>query len=141
MISGTANRLGAGYRETTDRLSEYRCFPSATHVRAGAVNRYSDDQSLFSSHRLAIVIPVRVLARDPPVVVLQDRQRVRQVDELRASLGLNPLAEETVVDDTQGRPRVPGQVPGLDGGLPGADQRAAVVVDGDEHGGELRAPV
>jgi hypothetical protein len=82
-----------------------------------------------------------VLAGDQPVIVLQQVQRLGQVDELSGTLSLDPLAEEAVAQHAQRGMRVPGQILRLDRGLARADQHAALLVDRDGHRRELGPPI
>src|ERR1700729_258897 len=103
----------------------------AANVRSGPVHRDPDNEPQIAAHCLLVLRPVRVLTGDPAVVVLQDRHRRGQVDDLGVTFRLHPFAEEAVVQPAHRGPRVPGQVLRLDGGLPGADEHAADIVDGD----------
>ena len=82
-----------------------------------------------------------MLARDSAVVVLEERQRIGEMDELSPAFGLDPLPEESVVHDAHRSPVVTSQVLGLDGCFPGADQEPAIVIDSHHHGGQLRPSV
>src|SRR5215475_3126887 len=82
-----------------------------------------------------------MLARDPPVVVLKERQRIGEMNELSPAFGLDPLPEESVVHDAERSPGVTSQVLGLDGCFPGTDQEPPVVIDRHHDGRQLWPPI
>ena len=113
----------------------------AANVRAGPVHRDPDNEALVAAHCLLILRPVRMLTGDAAVVVLKERHRRGQVDELGGTLRLHPLAEEAVGQPAYRCPGIPGQVLRLNGGLPGTDQQSAIVVDRYDDWRELRAAI
>src|SRR5262249_14148580 len=70
---------------------------SAAAVRAGAGQRDRRDDPAVAAHGVPVVIPVRVLARNPAVVIDQQVHGLWQPDYLGRALGLDPVAEEAVV--------------------------------------------
>ena len=78
-----------------------------------------------------------MLAGDSPVIVLKERQRVGEMNELSVTLGLDPLPEEPVIHDAQRSPGVTRQVPGLDGRFPRADEESPCVIDRHYHRRQL----
>src|SRR6266516_2821036 len=114
---------------------------SAADVGTGPGEVDAQDDPALALHRRPVVVPVGVLAGDPPVVVDEEFHRIGQRDDLRLALDLDPLAEEAVVENAQRCPGITPQVPGLDRGLAGADQHPPLVVDRAEHGGKLRPSV
>ena len=88
----------------------------------------------FSSlHRGAVVVPVRVLARDLPVERDQGLHRLREGDDLRGTRHRDPLAEELVLERAQRRPRVPSEVSDLVGRFPAGDHHPALSVHSVNH--------
>src|SRR5262247_277737 len=106
---------------------------SAADVGTGPGEVDPQDDPAVAYHRRPVVVPVGVLAGDPPVVVDEDVHRVGQRDDLCLALDLDPFAEEAVVDDAERRPGVTPQVLGLDRGLTGTDQHPPLLVDRAEH--------
>ena len=96
----------------------------------------------FSSlHGLSVFVPVGVLSGDRAVVLDETVHGVWQGDHLDRSFGLEPPAEEPVLEDAEPGLRPPPQVEGLHGGLAGADDDPSVGVDGRRHRGELNTTV
>src|SRR5262249_3131549 len=90
---------------------------SAADVRPGPGEADPEDDPALALHRRPVVVPVGVLAGDPAVVLNEEFHRIRQVNDFRLALHLDPLAEEAVVDDTERCPGSAPEAPGLDRGL------------------------
>jgi N-acetylglucosamine kinase-like BadF-type ATPase len=110
-------------------------------VGAGLRDRDAQHDPLIAFHGRAIVIPVRVLARDPPVVIDQQLHRLGQLHDLGGALDLQPLAEEPVGQHAEPDTRIAPDVPYLVRRLPGADHHVRVVIHPHRHRRELRGPV
>ena len=96
----------------------------------------------WSAIACPVLVPVGVLAGDPPVVVDEQVEGLGPLDDLRGALDLGPVAVEAVVEDAQRDARVAAQVAcTFIDGLPGGDLDPALVVDPGGHRGELRAAV
>src|SRR5690348_11343883 len=81
---------------------------AAIWPRAG--HRNGDDQAALAAHRVAILVPVGMLAGYPAVVIDEQVHRLGQVDEIRGALGLDPLAEEPVRHDADRGARITREV-------------------------------
>src|SRR5215469_17046085 len=86
---------------------------SAARVRARAGDCDPHNHPLVAYHRGAVVVPVRVLAGDSPVILHEQVHGIRQRNDLHVALDLDPLAEEVVGEDTQRSLRRRPQVPRL----------------------------
>jgi N-acetylglucosamine kinase-like BadF-type ATPase len=110
-------------------------------VGAGPRDRDAQQDPLLPLHGRPVVIPVRVLTRDPPVVVHQRLHRIRQLNDVGAALDLHPPAEEPIGQDAEPDPRIAPDVAHLIGRLTGADHRSPGTVDSHRDRRELRSPV
>lgn len=102
---------------------------------------HPDQHPPFPFHRLAVVVPVRVLPGDLPVVLDEGLHRVRQRKDRRRPLGLQPGAVPVVADCAEGGARVPAEVADLVRGLSAAHDHPAGAVDTGGDGRELRPTV
>ena len=93
------------------------------------------------AHRLAVLVPVGVLARDGAEVVDEGLDGVRQVDDLAVAVDLHPLAAEVVGQHEDADLRPAAGVRRLGALGVGRDDDASLLVDaaGDRRG--LRPPV
>src|SRR5947207_1311714 len=117
-------------------LNPIRAFSPGT-VRTGLRQLHDNQNAPVAHHRGAVVVPVRVLAADIPVVVDQSIHRLGQVHDRGGALDLDPPAEERVRQHADPGPRVAAQVAHLVRGLPAADHDLPPVVEPDRDGRHL----
>src|SRR3954453_363485 len=98
-----------------------------------------DQRLALPGHRRAVLVPVRVLAADRPVVVDQGLQRFRQVQHFRLPVDLHPRPVPVVGEHAQRDGRIAPQVGHLRPLRIGGDHDPAGVVDPAGDWGELRA--
>src|SRR5829696_4788857 len=106
-----------------------------------ALDLEAHEDPALADHRRAVLVPVGVLARQPPVVVDEQLDRVGLLDDLRGALDLHPAAVEAVGEGAHPYPRVTTQVVRLRGGAGGGDDDPALAVDAGSDGGQLGAAV
>src|SRR5688500_8622475 len=117
-------------------------YPASTAaIRPGPLELDADHASLLPLHGGAIVVPIGVLARHPPVVVDQEVHGVGQVDDLGAAVDLDPLAVELVAHHAHRHGLIAPHVLDLHGRLTGRDDGPPVLVHRHGDGRELRATV
>jgi PucR family transcriptional regulator, purine catabolism regulatory protein len=109
--------------------------------RAPAPRRDPEQRLALPDHGLPVLVPVRVLAGDGPVVADQRLGRLRHVDHLGVAVHLDPRPAEVVRQEHHADLRVPTRVPGLGPLRVGGHDDPALGVHPAGHRGRLRAPV
>src|SRR4051794_5124295 len=101
----------------------------------------ADQHALVAFHGAAVVVPVRVLTRNPAVVLDESFHGVGQWHDRRAALDQEPLAVELTGQAAEPDARVASEVLHLERRLAAADDGVALVVDadGDRRHGRLAA--
>ena len=106
----------------------------AADGRPNARNRHANYNPSIPYHSGTVVTPVRMFTGYQPVVIDQEIHGVRKRDYLRGSLGLDPAPEKALGKCADRCVRVAAEIPGLERGLPRADQDAPLRVHGTQHG-------
>jgi DNA-binding winged helix-turn-helix (wHTH) protein len=123
----TEYRVGYQFRPRPAVTGTVRAL--AADVRAGLGDGDAQQHALLPFHRRTVVVPVRVLAGDIPVVGDEAVHRLGKLHDLGGALELGPAAVEAVGECAQPDPGVAADVPHLVGGLPGADGHPALRVN------------
>jgi hypothetical protein len=106
--------------------------------RSPAVDVDPDQRLVLPAHGLPVLIPVRVLPGDAPVVVHERLQRLGHVEDLGVPVDLHVRAVPVIGQDTDRHLLVAPQVVGLGPVGIGRDHDPAVRVDATGDGGQLR---
>src|SRR6266545_4190594 len=115
---------------------------SAEPVGSRTGDLHAEQHPPVADHGCPVVVPVRMLPRNPPVVLDQRFHRLGQADDGDHTVDLSPPSpEEAVGKQTQVRARVAAQVTRLVRGIPGTDHQIPVLVHAGRHRAELRGAV
>src|ERR1700712_873943 len=105
--------------------------------RAPPLDGEADQGLALLLHRLAVLLPVGVLAADAAEVVDQGFDRLGQVDHLGGAVDLDPRPVPVVAVEHQAGPRVAPEVGDLGARRVRRDDDAALLVDTRRHRREL----